>query len=109
MSRRFARRVEDFVCAHCGTAVTGDGYTNHCPNCLWSLHVDVNPGDRAEKCGGAMRPIAVETKGGKRALLHRCETCGVERRCKTSPQDDANAIFALAREAAEAAIGKRRT
>ena len=24
----------------------GNGYTNHCPKCLWSKHVDINPGDR---------------------------------------------------------------
>jgi hypothetical protein len=109
MSKRFARNVEDFVCAKCATKVTGDGYTNHCPKCLWSLHVDVNPGDRAETCGGAMRPVTVETKGGKRALLHRCETCGAERRCKVSSRDEPSAIYALARDAAESAIGKRRT
>ena len=109
MSKRFARRVEDFVCGNCGAEVTGDGYTNHCPACLWSLHVDVNPGDRAESCGGAMRPIGIETKGGKRALVHRCEKCGAERRCKTSPGDDAEALYALARASAEAVIGKRRT
>ncbi|MCM0019996.1 MAG: RNHCP domain-containing protein [Tagaea sp.] len=108
MSKRFARNVEDFVCARCGTAVTGDGYTNHCPKCLWSAHVDVHPGDRAETCGGAMRPIGVEEKGGKRALVHRCETCGAERRCKTSPRDDANALYALARASAEASIGRTR-
>jgi hypothetical protein len=108
MSKRFARNVEDFVCAKCGTDVTGDGYTNHCPKCLWSLHVDVNPGDRAEDCGGLMRPVGVEEKGGKRALLHRCEKCGAERRCKTSPHDDAQAIYALARDAAGAAIGRTR-
>ncbi len=108
MSKRFARRIEDFVCANCGAKTEGDGYTNHCPKCLWSLHVDVNPGDRAENCGGKMRPIAVEDKGGRRALVHRCEKCGAERRCKTSPHDDSEAIYALARDAAGAATGRTR-
>ncbi|MCA3245750.1 MAG: RNHCP domain-containing protein [Azospirillum sp.] len=109
MSKRFARRVEDFVCVRCGARVAGDGYTNHCPACLWSLHVDVHPGDRAESCGGAMRPVAVEDKGGKRTITHRCEKCGAERRCRTSPGDDDAALYALAREAAQAATGRRRT
>ncbi|MEK7158524.1 MAG: RNHCP domain-containing protein, partial [Patescibacteria group bacterium] len=47
MSRTFQRRVEDFTCESCGAQVTGDGYTNHCPQCLVSKHVDVYPGDRA--------------------------------------------------------------
>ena len=51
---RFTRVVEDFTCGQCGAAVTGDGYTNHCPLCLWSRHVDINPGDRAAECGGLM-------------------------------------------------------
>jgi hypothetical protein len=100
MSKRFARRIEDFVCANCGASVSGDGYTNHCPKCLWSRHVDVNPGDRAEECGGNMRPVRVEDKGGRRALLHRCEKCGAERRCKVSSRDGSEAIYALARAAA---------
>ena len=43
----FTRKVEDFTCEHCGREVHGNGYTNHCPHCLHSKHVDVNPGDRA--------------------------------------------------------------
>ena len=58
-TRRFARTVEDFVCEKCGTQVEGDGYTNHCPHCLWSRHVDVNPGDRKATCKGMMEPVAV--------------------------------------------------
>ncbi|HLL91284.1 MAG TPA: RNHCP domain-containing protein, partial [Tepidisphaeraceae bacterium] len=56
---RFTRQVEDFTCGHCGRSVRGNGYTNHCPGCLWSRHVDVNPGDRAAACGGLMEPVAV--------------------------------------------------
>ncbi|MEK7061411.1 MAG: RNHCP domain-containing protein, partial [Patescibacteria group bacterium] len=43
----FVKKIEDFVCKVCGTKVKGTGYTNHCPNCLYSLHVDEEvPGDR---------------------------------------------------------------
>ena len=58
--KQFVRRREDFVCEHCGTKVVGDGYTNHCPKCLWSKHVDIMPGDRAEDCQGLMRPIDIK-------------------------------------------------
>ena len=62
--KMFQKNVEDFVCGNCGGEVVGNGYTNHCPKCLWSKHVDINPGDRAEKCGGMMKPISViKTKG----------------------------------------------
>lgn len=38
--KNFTRVIEDFICENCGTEVKGNGYTNHCPKCLWSKHVD---------------------------------------------------------------------
>ena len=35
-------------------ANAGSDHRNHCPNCLSSLHVDEEPGDRASDCGGIM-------------------------------------------------------
>ncbi len=67
--------------------VLGTGYTNHCPNCLWSKHVDKNPGDRLELCGGLMKPIRVERKNKEWAITHRCEKCGYERKNKTNEND----------------------
>ncbi len=58
--RRFQRRIENFTCGNCGAEIVGGGYTDHCPFCLFSKHVDVNPGDRNAKCGGVMKPVAVE-------------------------------------------------
>lgn len=92
---RFTRHKEDFVCAVCGTVVRGNGYTNHCPKCLSSLHVDINPGDRACHCHGVMYAVELEHKNGKDFILHRCERCGFERRNQTAPADDFNAILAL--------------
>ena len=62
--KKFQRTIEDFTCEQCNFAVKGNGYTNHCPKCLWSKHVDVNPGDRAATCGGLMEPIGAEVGGG---------------------------------------------
>ena len=49
-----------FTCKVCGRLCTpenaGSQHRNHCPNCLSSLHVDVEPGDRASDCGGIMEP-----------------------------------------------------
>ncbi|WP_366656064.1 RNHCP domain-containing protein [Fodinicurvata sp. EGI_FJ10296] len=97
MARNFQRRVEDFVCAHCGTAVTGDGYTNHCPSCLCSLHVDIHPGDRAAACGGLMEPIAVEQRGPGFVIVHRCRRCKFERTNRCSANDDLDGILAVMR------------
>ena len=72
-ARLFQRCIEDFNCGHCGFLEKGDGYTNHCSQCLWSKHVDVNPGDRAASCQGLMRPVLVDTKKGQYRFLQRCE------------------------------------
>ena len=95
--RQFQRKKEDFVCEHCGTKVTGNGYTNHCPNCLYSKHADVGPGDRAESCGGLMEPIDLELKDGKYILVHRCQKCGFIRRNKVCDGDNFEAVLALSR------------
>ena len=61
----FIRKTEDFICENCGAVVVGNGYTNHCPVCLYSKHVDRSPGDRAAGCGGLMEPVAVALKRGE--------------------------------------------
>ena len=93
--KQFVKRIEDFNCAHCGAVVRGNGYTNHCPKCLWSKHVDNNPGDRASQCGGMMEPVSIEQSGGKWIIIHKCVVCRKTIRQKASDDDDINAIIAL--------------
>jgi hypothetical protein len=93
--KSFTKNIEDFVCTHCGAAVSGNGYTNHCPVCLWSRDVDINPGDRASKCGGLMRPTYIETAGDGFIIIHKCEKCGKVARCKSCANDDMDAIIRL--------------
>jgi RNHCP domain len=88
VTRRFTRTVEDFTCEHCGQPVCGNGYTNHCPYCLHSKHVDINPGDRAADCGGLMEPIAAGVEDGQNFVVHRCQACGHMRRNKIAPKDE---------------------
>jgi rubrerythrin len=93
--KNFIRVDEDFVCEHCGYAVVGSGYTNHCPACLWSKHVDNLPGDRANVCGGAMEPVGLEAVGGKEQIVHHCIVCGATKKNKVSPADSREQIIAL--------------
>lgn len=101
MSRQFQRRIEDFICLNCGHAVQGDGYTNHCPQCFCSRHVDINPGDRAATCGGLMRPVALEMRRGDYVIMQRCEVCGHTRPNRVHDDDDRDALAALARRLAD--------
>ena len=74
--RKFTRTRENFICKNCSTKVNGNGYTNHCPKCLYSLHVDNYPGDRQEFCKGLMMPIDIITKGGSpKYIVHQCLIC----------------------------------
>ena len=77
--KRFKKNDAGFICKSCGREVLPLGYTsrNHCPFCLCSLHVDVLPGDRANPCGGILRPIRadVDPKRGY-VLVHKCDKCG---------------------------------
>jgi len=95
--KRFQRNREDFVCEHCGYEVKGNGYTNHCPGCLYSKHVDINPGDRAAQCRGLMEPVGVETGKKGYLILHRCLVCGVIKKNKSAPEDSFEAILAVMR------------
>lgn len=93
--RRFTRRTEDFVCGHCGRPVSGSGYTNHCPHCLWSCHVDVMPGDRAADCQGLMEPIGAQLDRGELVVVQRCVRCGHHWRNRTAPSDNRDLLIAL--------------
>lgn len=76
-----ARQEENtgFACANCGEmvlALTNGSYRNHCPFCLYSLHVDHKPGDRENKCRSLMRPVSLTYKSKKGwQILHECEKC----------------------------------
>lgn len=93
--KNFIRVDEDFVCDHCQAAVIGSGYTNHCPQCLWSKHVDDIPGDRGSNCGGLMEPIGVKSKNDEYQILHKCMKCGHLKPNKVSPNDNRDILLSL--------------
>jgi ribosomal protein L37E len=101
----FKRTKEDFICERCGVEVLGNGYTNHCPACLWSKHVDKDPGDRGEGCQGLMEPRRVESISGRFRIIHRCTACGFERPAPVLPQDDMDQVIAIARQSAAREAG----
>jgi hypothetical protein len=93
MSLKFKRNKEDFTCDECGFNVQGDGFTNHCPQCLWSKHVDINPGDREEKCKGMMKPVNLFLKDGEYSLIHECLICGIERKNRMDKKDNFDSVL----------------
>ena len=91
-----------FVCAQCGQSVqalTNGSYRNHCPSCLWSLHVDESPGDRASPCRGLMEPVGMTKSKKHLQIVHRCLRCGALRRNRvadsTAQPDSIDALVRL--------------
>ncbi|MBN1324913.1 MAG: RNHCP domain-containing protein [Alphaproteobacteria bacterium] len=93
--KKFIKNVENFTCAHCGAVVKGNGYTNHCPECLWSRDVDINPGDRSSDCGGMMKPIAIEICKDYFIITHKCEKCGKIKRQHSASNDNSDKLIEL--------------
>ena len=92
---------ETFTCKNCGRIVVPEGagseHRNHCPNCLYSLHVDIRPGDRESDCGGHMEPVAVWVKkSGEWAMIHRCKMCGVFRANRVAADDNPMKLMSIA-------------
>ena len=97
-TKKFQRLVEDFVCEKCGAQVKGNGYTDHCPRCLWGRHVDVNPGDRAAKCGGMMEPVYVYKKEDKYVIKYICKECEHKFQVKSAPGDNFEMLIKLIKD-----------
>ena len=90
-SKLFSKNDSGFVCAGCGKYVPPLGYSsrNHCPYCLCSLHLDVNPGDRACECGGIMDAVSAEPSKNGFIITHVCRKCGAKRRCRSADRGQA--------------------
>ena len=93
-----------FRCIHCDALVqpvTNGSYRNHCPFCLWSLHVDdARPGDRASRCRAPMQPVAISRNRKGFQIIHRCTGCGKRqpnRAALDTVEDDFDALLALMR------------
>ncbi len=97
--KRFTRRDEEFTCLHCGKEVTKLNYTSrdHCPCCLYSLHVDNLPGDRSNPCHGLLKPIGIEKHKDTYKILYVCEKCGKKHKNIMATDDNMDLIIELSR------------
>ena len=80
-TKKFNMIDEEFICFNCGYKTKPLGYTarDHCPNCLYSLHLDINPGDRLSNCHGILKPIGIEkAKKDNFKIIYRCQKCQKE-------------------------------
>lgn len=98
-SKHFTKNDAGFVCAHCGALVPPllTSSRDHCTQCLHSLHVDINPGDRANPCRGKLVPIGITQSNKKGTVIkYHCDTCGAYHNCKAAPDDNYDTILRVA-------------
>ena len=97
-NKRFTKNDAGFICVNCGAEVPPLGYTSrdHCNVCLFSVHVDVFPGDREADCGGRLRPVGTSPHPRKGfEIAYKCEKCGREKKNMAARDDDMKKLIAL--------------
>jgi len=98
--KNFSKNDETFICENCNKKVDKLGYTSrdHCPYCLYSKHVDINPGDRLNTCMGMLVPIDVEKFKDTYKIIYKCEKCGIIHKNIIASDDDINKIIELTKK-----------
>ncbi|HHT38766.1 MAG TPA: RNHCP domain-containing protein [Mollicutes bacterium] len=88
---------ENFVCENCGFNVLALGYTarDHCPQCLYSKHVDIMPGDRQSDCKGMYIPVGVEKFKNTFKIIYKCEKCHKMHKNIVAKDDNMDVIIFL--------------
>lgn len=93
----FVKNDQEFICLNCGNNVEKLGYTSrdHCNKCLYSVHVDITPGDRLNECKGMLKPINVVDNKKGRQIVYRCTKCGKEVRNIVAKDDNEEKIYEI--------------
>ena len=98
-TKMFKRNDNSFICDVCNASVPKLLYSSrdHCPYCLYSLHVDINPGDRQNTCLGMLKPIGIEKYKDTYKILYTCEKCHKPHKNIIAKDDDMNEIINISR------------
>ncbi len=93
--KRFKNKDEGFICENCNKTVEPLKYTSrdHCPYCLYSKHVDINPGDRKNTCQGLLIPTGIEKYKNTYKIIYKCNKCGEYHKNIMANDDDMNLII----------------
>lgn len=96
-SKKFKMIDESFICTNCNKQVNLLLYTarDHCPYCLYSVHVDNNPGDRLSNCHGLLIPTGIEKYKLGYKILYKCNKCGEVKKNISALDDDMDKIIEL--------------
>ena len=97
--KRFNELDEGFICEHCNKNVDKLVYSSrdHCPYCLYSKHVDINPVDRLNTCKVLRKPIGIEKYKDTYKILYKCQKCGQTHKNIMARDDDMNKIIEISK------------
>ena len=97
--KKFNMIDENFICENCNKEVKKLNYTarDHCPYCLYSKHLDINPGDRENKCHGLLEPIEIEKFKDTYKIIYKCKKCHQIHKNIMAKDDDMNEIIKLSK------------
>ena len=88
---------DEFVCENCNKLVPKLEVSarDHCPFCLYSKHVDINPGDRQNTCKGLLKPISIEKHKNTYKIIYKCLKCNQIHKNIIAKDDDYDKIISL--------------
>ena len=95
--KNFSKLDEEFICENWNKKVEKLNYTSrdHCPYCLYSKHVDISPGDRANECKGLLKPIWIENFKDTNKIIYKCEKCNEYHKNIVAKDDNFNEIIKI--------------
>jgi Zn finger protein HypA/HybF involved in hydrogenase expression len=95
----FTKLDEQFICENCKQKIEKLKYTtrDHCNYCLYSKHVDINPGDRQNQCKGLLRPIGIEKFKNTYKIIYKCEKCNQIHKNIMANDDNMDLIIELSK------------
>ena len=96
--KKFNMIDESFICENCNKKVEPLEYSarDHCPYCLYSKHVDINPGDRQNQCQGLLKPIDIEKFKQTYKIIYECERCNTIHKNIMANDDNYDLIMHIA-------------
>lgn len=95
----FHKNDESFICENCKKDVLPLKYSSrdHCNHCLYSKHVDINPGDRLNTCKGLLIPIGIEKFKDTYKIVYRCQKCNIVHKNIIANDDDMDKIIEISK------------